>query len=203
MPRLADHNQRRRAITDAARDVVARDGLTGATFQSVAAQAGISVRLVQYYFGTKEAFLRATHEAVVADAGARFSRRLAELGAAAPREVVGAILSELLPTEDGRRREALVLNAFHAAALRGDENARAAALGPARFLTELVADQLRQAKGIGPDDDAGGRGQDAILDARLVVAAAAGLTQAVLADPASAEESAELLDRLLDRFFDA
>lgn len=168
MPRLADHDQRRTQITDAARRVVARDGLGSATFQSVAAEAGISVRLVQYYFGTKRAFLLATHRAVVADAGARFTRSLGVLGAdPAPREVIRTVLAELLPTDAARRQDSVVLTMFHTAALtapagettnRTDEDRAASpaadgsgivaddTLGAPRFLVRIIADQLRRSR---------------------------------------------------------
>ena len=80
MPRLVDHEVRQREITDAVRRVIVDGGLAAVTFQSVAAEAGISVRLVQYYFGTKREFLLATHQAVRQDAGARLMQELSVLG---------------------------------------------------------------------------------------------------------------------------
>ncbi|WP_454859059.1 TetR/AcrR family transcriptional regulator [Promicromonospora soli] len=196
MPKLADHDQRRAQITGAARRVIARDGLGAATFQSVAAEAGISVRLVQYYFGTKRKFLLATHHAVVSDAGARFARRLSALGAdPAPRDVIRAILTELLPTDAGRRRDMIVLNAFHAAALTAPEVSAEDTLGPPRFLVETIAEHLRRARG----DAAPSAGRMAELDAELIVAAASGLAQTLLVDDSAGKRADELLDRLLDR----
>ncbi|MFI2366296.1 TetR/AcrR family transcriptional regulator [Promicromonospora sp. NPDC019610] len=207
MPRLADHDQRRTQITDAARRVVARAGLEAATFQSVAAEAGISVRLVQYYFGTKRTFLLATHQAVVADAGTRFTRRLGTLGEdPVPREVVRALLVELLPTDDARRQDTVVLNAFHTAALTASDVDGEDTLGAPRYLVAAIADQLRRARaGAAPSDDGaehragqdGDRGAD--LDAELIVAAASGLAQTLLVDESAGERVEQLLDRLLDR----
>ncbi|MFE7507012.1 TetR/AcrR family transcriptional regulator [Promicromonospora sp. NPDC057488] len=213
MPRLADHDQRRKQITDAARRVVARGGLGAATFQSVAAEAGVSVRLVQYYFGTKRAFLLATHRAVVADAGARFTARLATLGAdPEPRAVVRAILTELLPADAARREDAVVLNAFHAGALSaggadgGTGSGAAAAdvgaedtLGAPRYLITAIADQLRRARAGAASSADGDESGDVDLDAELILAAAAGLTQTLLVDASAAERADALLDRLLDR----
>jgi AcrR family transcriptional regulator len=196
MPKLADHDQRRTQITSAARRVIARDGLAAATFQSVAAEAGISVRLVQYYFGTKRKFLLATHQAVVADAGARFTRRLSTLGAEpAPREVIRAILTELLPTDADRRRDTIVLNTFHAAALTRPDVGAEDTLGAPRFLARAIAEQLRRARG----DAAPSAGRAAELDAELIVAGASGLAQTLLVDDGSVHRVDELLDRLLDR----
>jgi AcrR family transcriptional regulator len=199
MPKLADHDQRRAQITSAARRVIARDGLGAATFQSVAAEAGISVRLVQYYFGTKRKFLLATHHAVVSDAGARFTRRLSTLGAdPAPRDVIRAILTELLPTDAGRRRDTIVLNAFHSAALTASEVDAEDTLGAPRFLVETITEQLRRARG----DASSSAGRAAELDAELIVAAVSGLAQTLLVDDSAEKRADELLDRLLDRMVD-
>ncbi|WP_423463431.1 TetR/AcrR family transcriptional regulator [Promicromonospora sp. MS192] len=200
MPRLADHDQRRKQITDAARRVVARDGLGSATFQSVAAEAGISVRLVQYYFGTKRAFLLATHQAVVADAGARFARGLDALGSdPTPREVIRTVLAELLPTDAARRQDTVLLNTFHTAALTApaEEPGIVAddTLSAPRFLVRTIAEQLRRIRPGGPASPE----DTADLDAELIVAATAGLAQTLLVDPNAAERADALLDRLLDR----
>jgi AcrR family transcriptional regulator len=198
MPKLADHDQRRAQITNAARQVIARDGLGAATFQSVAAEAGISVRLVQYYFGTKQKFLLATHRAVVADAGTRFTERLSALGAApSPREVVRAILTELLPTDADRRRDTVVLNSFHAAALTSPDVAAEDTLGAPRFLVRVIAEQLRRARGDAADQ------RTAELDAELIVAGTSGLVQTLLVDDGAQGRVGELLDRLLDRMVEA
>ncbi|GAB2473213.1 TetR/AcrR family transcriptional regulator [Promicromonospora xylanilytica] len=196
MPKLADHDQRRTQITSAARRVIARDGLGAATFQSVAAEAGISVRLVQYYFGTKRQFLLATHQAVVADAGERFTRRLGALGAEpAPRDVIRAILTELLPTDPDRRRDTIVLNTFHAAALTSPDVGTEDTLGAPRFLARAIAEQLRRVRGVGTTTDE--------LDAELIVAGASGLAQTLLVDDGAGERVQLLLDRLLDRMVGA
>lgn len=201
MQRSADHDQRRRQITDGARRVIASGGLAAATFQSIAAEAGVSVRLLQYYFGSKRNLLRATHGAVVADAGQRMSRCMAAVGAdAAPRAVVRAVLEELLPTDESRRRDAIVLGAFHAAAvntdsLEADSLTGEETLGAPSFLVDLVAGQLRAARSCSPRSTRRDRATDQ-RDAQLVVAAAAGLSQRMLVDPDT--PAVELLDRLLD-----
>jgi AcrR family transcriptional regulator len=200
MPKLADHDQRRTQITDAARRVIARDGLGAATFQSVAAEAGISVRLVQYYFGTKRQFLLATHQAVVADAGTRFTRRLGALGAdPGPHEVIRAILTELLPTDAERRRDTVVLNSFHAAALTDPDVTAEDTLGAPRFLVRAIAEQLHRVRG----DATPSAGRTAELDAELIVAGTSGLAQTLLVDDGAEARVVELLDRLLDRLVPA
>ena len=62
---------RRRQITDAVCRITVKGGLAAATFREVAAEAGVSVRLVQYYFGTKDELLLATQRHVAERATAR------------------------------------------------------------------------------------------------------------------------------------
>lgn len=198
MPRLADHDQRRAQITTAARTVIARGGLTAATFQNVAAEAGISVRLVQYYFGTKQDVLTATHLSVVVAAGERFARNVATLGESAPpREILTAVFTELLPLDEVRREEAIILIAFHTAALTTDEVQPKDTAGPGLWLINAVAEQLRRAR---PDADSPTATQQLDLDAQLLVAAVGGMTQGMLTIPQSAGNAPEMITRLLDRF---
>ncbi|MFE6860569.1 TetR/AcrR family transcriptional regulator [Nocardia sp. NPDC057668] len=198
MPRLADHDQRRAQITTAARKVIARGGLAAATFQSVAAEAGISVRLVQYYFGTKQEVLTATHLAVVIAAGERFARNVAALGESAPpRAILTAVFTELLPLDDIRREEAIILIAFHTAALTTDEVQPKDTAGPGIWLINAVTEQLRRAR---PDDDSPAAARRLDLDAQLLVGAVGGLTQGMLTIPQSAAAAPELVDHLLERF---
>ncbi|MEU0545669.1 TetR/AcrR family transcriptional regulator [Nocardia sp. NPDC005978] len=197
MPRLADHDQRRAQITTAARKVIARGGLAAATFQSVAAEAGISVRLVQYYFGTKQEVLAATHLSVVAAAGDRFARNIAALGESAPpREILATVFNELLPWDETRREEAIILIAFHTAALTTDDVEPKDTAGPGLWLMNAVADQLRRVR---PAETPAAATQ-LILDAQLLVAAVGGMTQGMLTIPQSATDADALIDRLLDRF---
>ncbi|MGW4243435.1 TetR/AcrR family transcriptional regulator [Nocardia sp. NPDC004722] len=198
MPRLVDHEQRRREITTAARKVIASGGLDAATFQSVAAEAGISVRLIQYYFGTKRELMLATHQAVVADWGSGFAESLAMLGPDAPaREVIRAESLGLIPLDDAKFQDNLVFAAFHAANLTGDTVTSAEMMGAPKYLMTSFSEQLRRERS----------GESAMvateLDAELIVLAVTGISQAVLAGGVTRERAVELLDHLLDRVFTA
>src|SRR5277367_1475943 len=59
MPKRVDHEERRRQIADALLRAAAARGLHATGMREVAAEAGVSLRLVQYYFGTKEELLLA------------------------------------------------------------------------------------------------------------------------------------------------
>ncbi|NNH70656.1 TetR/AcrR family transcriptional regulator [Nocardia uniformis] len=197
MPRLVDHEQRRREITDAVRRVIVAGGLQAATFQSVAAEAGISVRLVQYYFGNKREFLLATHRAVVEDGGARFARALEGLGAgASPRDTVRAVLTALLPLDAERRAETIVLGAFNQAAMSGQGITIEEQAGAPKFLVAMISAQLERARALDATLDV-----DPELDGELALAAMGGLTQGMAAGYGGPELAVALVDRLLDRLF--
>ena len=57
MPRVADHEQRRRQVAGAAMRVVAAAGMERVRVADVAAEAGVSVGLVQHYFRSKDDLL--------------------------------------------------------------------------------------------------------------------------------------------------
>lgn len=58
MPKRVDHQERKTEILQAFLDHAAREGLHCVTMRSVAAHADISLRQVQYYFGTKDALVQ-------------------------------------------------------------------------------------------------------------------------------------------------
>src|SRR4029077_6876555 len=102
MPRRVDHEVRRRHITDAVVRLTVKGGLTSATFREVAAEAGVSVRLVQYYFGTKDQLLLSTQQHVAERATARLRQRVAT-ARDAPRDVLRAMLTSFIPDDDESR----------------------------------------------------------------------------------------------------
>ncbi len=57
MPKHVDHGQRRREIARAAIRVLAREGLTGLSFRSLAAEMGGSLTLVTHYYSTRDELL--------------------------------------------------------------------------------------------------------------------------------------------------
>ncbi|WP_338749222.1 TetR/AcrR family transcriptional regulator [Janibacter alittae] len=74
MPKLVDHDQRRRQITDALIQVAATSGLHQVTMRKVAAQAGVSVRLVQYFFTDKASLMMAALEHLTQQSNDRWTR---------------------------------------------------------------------------------------------------------------------------------
>ncbi|HQP20675.1 MAG TPA: TetR family transcriptional regulator, partial [Phenylobacterium sp.] len=70
MPRIVDAAARRDAFVEVAADLIAAEGLEGASLRRVAAAAGCTTGAVTHYFGSREvllaAVLRQAHDAAQA-----------------------------------------------------------------------------------------------------------------------------------------
>jgi AcrR family transcriptional regulator len=114
MPKVVDHEQRRRELGLAVWRVIRRDGVERASVRTVAAEAGWSPGALRHYFASQSELLAFAMRLVVE----RIEARLAALDRAAdPREAVEQVLHELLPLDDERRAENEVWLAFTARAL--------------------------------------------------------------------------------------
>ncbi|MFH8289961.1 TetR/AcrR family transcriptional regulator [Streptomyces sp. NPDC018059] len=200
MPRAADHDARHGQITDAVQRLIVRDGLTSVTVARTAAEAGMSVGLVQHYFTAKDEMLLATFTRV----NGRFTARVDELvnrGEAEGRtiaEMLRQALTELVPLDDDRRAEFLVRRAF------ADQAAHNARLADIQKET-LVGIRSRVAQAIKNGTVCGEVPQemDAADQALHIVAFAEGLALHRHIDPDGTPEPAILaaLDQQLDRVF--
>jgi AcrR family transcriptional regulator len=114
MPKVVDHEQRRRELGHAVWRVIRRDGAERASVRAVAAEAGWSPGALRHYFATQSELLAFAMRLVVE----RIEGRLSALERAAdPRVAVEQVLYELLPIDDERRAENEVWLAFTARAL--------------------------------------------------------------------------------------
>ncbi|MEE1754662.1 TetR/AcrR family transcriptional regulator [Streptomyces sp. SP18CS02] len=197
MPRQADHDQRRRQIAEAVWRLAGRGGLEDVTLRQVAAEAGVSVRLVQYYFGSRDGLLLTALEILDADAEQRAHARVTALGAdAGPRAILRNILLELLPLDRERRTRHLVHAAYFLRFLRDPALAREARDAPLA-LEELVAALIGRGRPADPVSPA----VDTRSEAAFLLAGAHGLRAGVLLGQRSAEQAVALLDLQLDRVF--
>jgi AcrR family transcriptional regulator len=57
MPKIVDHDQRRREIAAAVLRVIARDGVRGADLRSIASESSWSTGVIAHYFGDKQNLL--------------------------------------------------------------------------------------------------------------------------------------------------
>lgn len=190
MPRRVDHEVRRREILDAVIRITVRGGLAAATFREVAAEAGVSVRLVQYYFGAKDELLLATQRHVAARSVTRIER-LRQGGRDEPREVLRTIMGSFVPIDDESRDAMLMFVALFTASLLDPVLKRREAHEVPGSMRHAFADQLRRARlRAGVDVD-----QEAL---RLMVMVT-GLAQGVLDGQLTAGDAFEAIDYSLDR----
>ncbi|WP_280426197.1 TetR/AcrR family transcriptional regulator [Nocardia carnea] len=118
MPIRVDADARRRHIVDAALNLIVAGGPSAATFRKVAAEARLNIGSVRHYFTDHEALV----VAVATEVGDRMGRRLTRHPAAAAGDRPAAkrhllrVLEELVPLDDERHREAVILMEIIAAA---------------------------------------------------------------------------------------
>ena len=149
MPKQVDHRQRRRELAEALWRVAGRDGLAAATVRHVAAEAGVSVGLVQHYFSTKDEMLLFALQWVGEEFGDRITAKIGALPEPRdPYEVVWIVLSERLPRGPRERTYVQALVAWLGRAVANPELARYMAEGT-RVLRDHLADRLREAQEAG------------------------------------------------------
>lgn len=104
MPLQVDHEERRATISDAVVRLAGSRGLQGVTFREVAAEASMSVALVQHYVGTKRSLLLGALELVSNRMAQRFQVRISALGSdASATERLRAIAGSFIPDDDASR----------------------------------------------------------------------------------------------------
>ena len=115
MPKRVDPTQRRTLIADALMRVAAQRGLEAVSLRHVAAEAGATTGLVQHYFRTKDEMMLFALEVVSGHIGERMEAAVTALGPApAPRDVIRAMSTQLLPLDEARRADGKVALAFFA-----------------------------------------------------------------------------------------
>lgn len=156
MPRTVDHEQRRGELAEALWRIARRDGLEAATVRQVAAEAGVSVGLVQHYFTNKDQMLQFALERLGTELEGRLVRKITTLGPTPdPYDVIWIVMCERLPLTKRRQAQTQVMVAWLGrVALRHDLN-EYLVTGTTR-LRDYLADQLRagQQRGrVRPDVD--------------------------------------------------
>ncbi|NQU36286.1 MAG: TetR family transcriptional regulator [Actinobacteria bacterium] len=105
MPKIVDHDNRRREIADAMWRLLANTGRRSITFRALAREAGWSVGSIQHYFGTQDELLSfATAEML-----ATVTARIGDLDFSnASNAKLRAALEEILPLDEQRTAEARI-----------------------------------------------------------------------------------------------
>ncbi len=164
--------------------LLADDGLSRVTFARVAAEAGISVGLIQHYFADKDALLRFAYADCLRRIDARIATRI-EAGEAA-REPISTMLldclRELLPVDAERTTEFRVERTLWTAAFT-DESLAAIAARATADTHRRIAAAIDNGKHCGEVDTAA----DSAAAATMILATTRGLADALgLAPPPGA-----------------
>ncbi|MFC4003596.1 TetR/AcrR family transcriptional regulator [Prauserella oleivorans] len=197
MPRTADHAERRAQIIDGLLSLAAREGLHAVTLRAVAAEAGVSLRLVQYYFHTKAALMHAALVELERQSHRRLAARLATLPDPVPaRTHVEALLAEALPTDERSRAFHRTWTSYAVLAMTDPELAAQPFVdGPRRLERELTTVLARAAGQLAPD-------ADPAAEAARLLNLAHGLGTGVLVGQRTVPEAQDVLGYHLDRLFD-
>lgn len=172
-------------------------GLEDVSLRHVAAEAGVSMRLVQYYFGNREDLLLAALAMLNAEAERQARERVTALGDdPGPRAVLRGVLAEMLPMDEERRTRHLVYVAYFVRMLRDERLGQVAKDAP-HELENLVALLIGQ----GQERDQVPATVEADVEAALLLAAADGLQTSVLLGQKTPDEALVLIDHQLDRLF--
>lgn len=189
MPRLADHEERRARILGALLRIAGDRGLHAVSMRTVAAEAGVTVSTVQYYFQTKERLLLAGLE-YLADVT---TRRALGRTPASPRDTVRTWLVQMIPADAEQRMTYTVFAAYHALALTDPALAEQPYANRSAGLERGLSDYLRAAD-LPPEVDPD-------VEAANLLALATGLGDGVMAGLRTAESAVAHLDYYLERLF--
>ncbi|MFD8598596.1 TetR/AcrR family transcriptional regulator [Kitasatospora sp. NPDC059646] len=193
-----EHEERRRQIAEALLRIADTQGLQSASMRAVAAEAGVSLRLVQYYFETKEGLLLDALARLGAQLQGRMARWIAAAGSPpTPRALVTAVLACILPTDAESRRIARTYTAYYALVLNDPEALEKHGTGQADLLESFLAEQLRAAQRDGSLSPA----RDAGITAAGLAALVNGLGQSVLGGQRDGEAALAILTHHLDELF--
>ncbi|GIJ19960.1 hypothetical protein Vlu01_05840 [Micromonospora lutea] len=197
MPKLADHEERRARIVAALLRIAASRGLHAASMRTVAAEAGVSVSTVQYYFGTKERLLFAGLQHQAEAVGRRIEAGLAANPGGSVRDSLYAWLVQLIPVNEQQRAGYTVFAAYHALALTDPALAEQSYTRGSDELEVVLRALLADAQQAGELSS----GRDVGAEAGNLLALATGLADSVMADMRTPEAATALLNYQLDQLF--
>ena len=199
MPKRVDHEEKRRDLAEALFRIASTRGLQSVTLRAVAAEAGVSMFQIQYYFPTKEEMLRHAWQRITELGAERAGQRIAEaMRTGDERAVMRACLLAVLPTDERSRMLCAVQIAYFALDVtRGGQAPDQQAMMP--YLVRLLADQL----GLARKRDRVPSHLDLQLEADALATMTAGLLSAMLVDAYDAKQAEEIVDYRLGQLFSA
>ncbi|MFD0889708.1 TetR/AcrR family transcriptional regulator, partial [Streptosporangium algeriense] len=144
MNRADNRETRRHDITEAVLRVMTGSGLHAVTMRAVAAEAGVSLRLVQHYFETKQHLMHVTLHRLAEEMAARLRAKLTD--AHRPHDVMAAVLAEAVPTDERSRAFHLAYTSYAVLAVTDETLAAHPFLSAPDAMETFVTRQLAQAR---------------------------------------------------------
>jgi len=187
MPKKVDHESQKRKIAEAVWRIASRAGLESVTLRQVAAEARMSTRLVQYYFGTRDDLLRISLDILNNSAEEEATQRIGRQQDQTPSALLRGVLSELLPADESRRIRQLVHVAYFVRAV-SDETFAASLRSTPPLLEHLIAGLIAAGKG---NKDAGPL---EMIEAEALLGLADGLSSRMLLGTYDYRRALELID---------
>jgi AcrR family transcriptional regulator len=191
MPKLVDHETRRREVADAVLRLIRRDGVEAVTIRHVAAESGWAPGVLAHYFADKDALLLAAFRRAADTVMDRTARQ--RVGGP-PRSLLRWFCRNTLPLDDGRRAELRVWFAFLGHALARPELAAAQREVYEQWRAVLagILDQAVERGELAPD-------HDVAAEAAALAAFIDGLALQAIFDPTAfpPNRQAALLDERL------
>ncbi|MFF7279579.1 TetR/AcrR family transcriptional regulator [Streptomyces griseorubiginosus] len=198
MPKRVDHAERRTEIAEALIRIADRRGLHAVGMRDVAAEAGVSLRLVQYYFQTKEKLLLFGLERLAERFGERVAARVRAAGdSPGPRAMVEALLMAALPTDDESRTFHHLYTSYAVLAMTDGALAAQPFIKNPDAAEDALTGLLRQAQEAALLEP----GVDARSEAAGLLAMSAGLGTGILVGQRSPQSATTVLNHHLDRVF--
>lgn len=197
VPKQVDHAERRVKIAEALQRLTATRGLEGVSLRHVAAEAGMSMGLVQHYFKTKDEMLLFAVERRSQLHEERIKTRL-ESGEPppTPRAILRAIMIEVMPLDEASRGDWLMGVAFFIRAI-SDPSITAVYNEGVPQLFDLFAMLIRQGQDAGDVD----KSADPEHEAAILWALADSQGSNIVMKHRSPGEAVSTVDYYLDRLF--
>lgn len=197
MPERVDHDLRRGQIIDGLVRCAARDGLHAVTMRAVAAEAGVSLRLVQYYFQSKAQLMQAALESLEARSVAQWEARITASASISARALLEAFLAAALPTDDQSKTHHLLWTSYAVLAMTDAAMAEQPFVNGPNLRERELAQLLRDAIDNGdlPAD------REPHIEAGRLLTLSHGLGTSVLVGQRTIATAQEILQYHLDQMF--
>ncbi|MCF6470342.1 TetR family transcriptional regulator [Nonomuraea sp. MG754425] len=145
MPKIVDHDERRREVLSAAGRVIVRDGIDAATTRAIAKEAGYSNGVLAHYFADKDDILLSA----LSQSHQRIRARLTDkVAGATSLAALREVLLDNLPLDDERAAETRLEVSFWSRSLASDRLAEVQR-AEAGELRAAVRELLARARGAG------------------------------------------------------